>query len=535
MQTLAARRSTRWALSFISGLLMVVAFPKTGGLFPFTFVSWIPLLLVEGFFADKKKAGQLFLHAYFTFFVYNVGTTWWIVNADPTAALMAFLANSLLMALAFLVFHLIKRKLSARLHLLAFLSVWLTFEWLHFNWELSWPWLTFGNVFANVPAFVQWYSITGIFGGSLWVLLVNYLLFDAIRTNTLRSTRKITLFSTLILTPILISLLLGTLKSTDGKVYNVTVIQPNKDPYSEKFSGSNQEQLNRLFQLAKDKSTAQTQLIVAPETALYPNKDLTNGFLVVDQLPAHEATRMIRKFQETSPASFLIGASTLQFFEKPNSSASNFNPYVGTFEEDYNSSLLFDPDTLPKCIHKSKLVLGVEKIPFISTMPFLKTLAMDMGGGSGSLGIAEKPSVFHSKKVIFSPVVCYESIYGEFVARQSKLGSQFIAVITNDGWWGDTPGYRQHFLFSGLRAIENNKWVVRSANTGISGIFNNKGEVITRTNWDEELAFNATIRLNNSKTIYMFIGDIIPKIAAVVLIGILFAISFKRFFRKTKA
>lgn len=532
MQQFTSNKSKRWALSFASGLLMVVAFPKIGGLFPLTFVSWIPLLFVEDYFADKKKGGQVFLHAYLAFLVYNVGTTWWIVNADFIAAIMAFLANSLLMALAFLVFHLLKRKLSKRLHLLAFLSVWLTFEWLHFNWELSWPWLTFGNVFANVPGLIQWYSITGVFGGSLWILVVNYLLFDSIRNKTHRSIKKIALFGSLLLLPVIFSLVLGAMKSTGGKAYNVTVIQPNKDPYTEKFTGSNKEQLSRLFELAKAKSNAKTQLIVAPETALYPNKEFSEDFLEVRQLPSHESTRMIHKFQETTPIPFLIGASTLELFEKPNSSASNYNQYVGAFEEDYNSSLLFDLDTLPVCIHKSKLVLGVEKVPFIGIFPFMKSLAMNMGGGSGSLGIAPKPSVFISRSATFSPVVCYESIYGEFVARQTKLNSQFIAVITNDGWWGDTPGYRQHFLFSGIRAIENNKWVVRSANTGISGIFNNKGEVITRTNWDEELAFNATIYLNNDKTIYEFVGDFIPKVSAIILIGLLLAVSSKRFFKR---
>lgn len=534
MQNLTVSKSIRWTLSFISGLLMVIAFPKTGGLFPLTFISLVPLLLVEHYFSDKKKGGQFFLHAYFTFFIYNIGTTWWIVNADMTGALMAFFANSLLMAITFLFYHLIKRRVSNRLHVLLFISIWLTFEWLHFNWELSWPWLTYGNVFATVPSLIQWYSITGVFGGSLWILLVNQLIFQSIKNNTLKSTKNLVTVGSFILLPIIISLTLGALKSTTGKPYNVTILQPNKDPYEEKFSAPNQEQLLRLFELAKAKSSTKTQLIIAPETALFPKKAFMEDYIQVDQLAGHNATRMIHKFQETTPVPFLIGAITLQFFEKPNSIASNYNPYIGSFEEDYNSSLLFNLNTKPEYIHKSKLVLGVEKVPFISTLPFLRDLAINLGGGSGTLGIAEKPSVFNTNGVIFSPVVCYESIYGEFVAQQTKLNSEFIAVITNDGWWGDTPGYKQHFLFSGLRAIENDRWLVRSANTGISGVFNNKGEVITQTSWDEELAFNSTIQLKTGTTIYQMIGDLIPKIAALIFSAILITISFKRVFRKVK-
>jgi apolipoprotein N-acyltransferase len=112
-----------------------------------------------------------------------------------------------------------------------------------------------------------------------------------------------------------------------------------------------------------------------------------------------------------------------------------------------------------------------------------------------------------SKGVKFSPIVCYESIYGGFMAKQARQGSQFLAIITNDGWWRNTPGYKQHFLFAGLRAIESNKWVVRSANTGTSGIINNRGEVVFATAWWVKDAFKSVIQLNNSKTIYNYLGD----------------------------
>jgi apolipoprotein N-acyltransferase len=515
---------------------MVIAFPKTGSLFPLTFISWIPLLFVENYFSDKKKAGNLFVHAYFTFIVYNIGTTWWIIYASVGGALMAFFANSLLMALAFLVFHLLKRSFSRKWFILIFVSVWLTFEWLHFHWDLSWPWLTFGNVFASTPSLVQWYSITGVFGGSLWVLVTNYLIFEMINEpKTDRSQKKRITIGLLILLPIAFSLTLGVLKSTTGEDFEVVVVQPNKDPYTEKFVGSNSEQLQQFLGLALEKSTKKTNLIVGPETALYPNNESYYEWFYEDYIPQHVATKAIHAFQEKHPIPVLIGATTTQQYNFEKSAASNYEPQSGKYIEWYNSSLFFPLQKKPEVIHKSKLVLGVEKLPFTNIFPFIKTLAIDLGGGDGTLGTADAPSVFKMEKFNFAPVVCYESIYGEFVAQQSVQNSKFIAVITNDGWWRDTPGYKQHFLFSALRSIENNQWLVRSANTGTSGIFNNKGEIIHSTNWDEEIAFNATIQLLDGKTIYQTIGDLIAKIAAGIAVLFLIIASYLRFTRKKRA
>lgn len=533
---MSAFRSNPWLLSILSGLLMVISFPQTGSLFPLSFIAWVPLLFAEERFRAKKRSGgRVFLASYLAFVIYNIGTTWWIVYASIGGSMMAFFANSLLMALAFMLFHLIRKQLPERWSLIVFAAVWLTFEWLHFHWELSWPWLTFGNMFANVPSLVQWYSITGVFGGSLWVLLANALIYTQLKTSEGFQLKKwIPAFAVIVL-PMALSLILGAMKDTSGTPFNVIVVQPNEDPYNEKFNGSNSGKLEELLRTATKLSNKNTQLIVAPETALYPNISSYNDWLIVDQLGHHTATRIIHDYQQEHAISVLIGGSTVQYFKEPNSSASNYIPQAGIYEESYNSSLLFEPKHAPEVIHKSKLVLGVEKVPFINSLPFLKEMAIDMGGGSGTLGTAKHPSVFKTKRFCFSPVVCYESIYGEFVAEQTAQNASFIAVITNDGWWDNTPGYKQHFLFSGLRAIENDRWLVRSANTGTSGIFNNKGEVLKRTDWWVKTAFNATIQQRHTTTIYQIIGDLIPEIACGgTIIFLLIALYLRIMKRRTQ-
>jgi apolipoprotein N-acyltransferase len=320
--------------------------------------------------------------------------------------------------------------------------------------------------------------------------------------------KRVRFVGLLLLLPMLFSFILYFTKSTTGKPYEVVIVQPNIDPYNTKFSTSNEVQLEEIMQLADQKVTKKTQLVIAPETALYPNPTTYSDLVVEDELVQKVFYHKIMERKASwHGASFLIGASTYRFFNEKNSPASSFNQYSGMYEDNYNSSVWFNEYRIPSIIHKSKLVLGVEKIPFIHSFPFLEEFAIEMGGGSGSLGIESEPRVMQTKGVTFSPVVCYESIYGGFMAQQARKDAEFIAIITNDGWWGNTPGYRQHFQFAALRAIENNKWVVRSANTGTSGIINNRGEIIHSTKWWVKDAFASTIQLNNRKTIYNYLGD----------------------------
>ena len=102
--------------------------------------------------------------------IWNAGTTWWIWNSTAAGAIGAIIANSFLMGLPLWGFHIFRKKYGDKAGLLSFITFWLSFEYIHLNWQLSWPWLTLGNVFAKKTCWIQWYEITGTCGGSLWVL-----------------------------------------------------------------------------------------------------------------------------------------------------------------------------------------------------------------------------------------------------------------------------------------------------------------------------------------------------------------------------
>jgi apolipoprotein N-acyltransferase len=127
-----------------------------------------------------------------------------------------------------------------------------------------------------------------------------------------------------------------------------------------------------------------------------------------------------------------------------------------------------------------------------------------------------------------APIICYESIYGEFVAKQASQGADFLCILTNDGWWGNSPGHKQHFSFAKLRAIENRKWVARSANTGISGFIDEKGHIIQQSKYWTPDALKQTIRKGNKTTVYAMFGDYLGVIAFILLFPMLVWSFFKK-------
>jgi apolipoprotein N-acyltransferase len=309
----------------------------------------------------------------------------------------------------------------------------------------------------------------------------------------------------------------------------VVVTQPNLDPYTEKFGPqalSFKQQMDSIFIPAKKVATENTDLILAPETAIgyeFLESDFRDGHPYFDYL--------IEEMTNFSNADLLIGASSARIFNTKNSpSAREYRP--GQFVESFNTSVFMARNQEADFIHKSKLVLGVEKIPFNRIFPWLEELSIDLGGSSGSLGIEPEAKVFSTADFKFASLVCYESIYGDWAANFVRTGAEAIFIITNDGWWRKTPGYRQHFEFARLRAVELRRSIARSANTGTSGFINQRGDVIQDSEYGVQTALKSKINLNDELTPYAVHGDIIGRISelAALLILILAAAKFLKNF-----
>jgi len=521
---------------------MVLCFPFTGSITPLVFVAWIPLLLLESYISRQSyKSGKVFIHAYITFFIYNIGTTWWIWNASQGGSVLAFLLNSLLMALVFYAFHITKKYVGHKEGIIALVLYWIGFEYFHYDWESSWPWLTFGNVFSIHPSWIQWYSVTGAMGGTLWVLIINLLLFRTFENVWLRKetwriqTPLFYLAIAFLIVPLSISMFTYYSYEEEKRPLEAVIIQPNLDPNqpdentpSEKFGTDPLTQsLNMLIQ-AQGKISSKTDLILAPETAYW--LEIRESNVNADRL-----YRLLKSAQpDLNNASILWGvASTREFDTKK--SVTSVDAGNGIFVEDYNASLFLQPDGSPSFIRKSKLVPGVEKVPFASVFPFMSDWAISMDGTKVGYGVEDSPKIFSTKKFKLAPVICYESIFGGFVAEQCNKGAEVICVITNDGWWRDTPGYKQHASFASLRAIENRRSVLRSANTGTSCVINQRGDILHATEWMKKETLRVTVNLNNDSTVYTKYGDVLGRSFAFVSIFLLlfaFVRRFKKLFSK---
>ena len=552
------KKHYRILLSVLSGLLLSAGWPSYG--IPFLlFTAFVPLLVAEQkIYADKGTKKEVFLNAYIAFFVWNTITTWWVCNATIFGGCFAIVFNSLFMAIVFLLFHITKKNAGKAIGYISLPVYWIAFEYLHLNWELSWSWLNLGNGFAAEPSVIQWYEYTGTLGGTLWILAVNIMIL--ITYFNLRATiesvqltkpfiiqnkkpsNKHTIYITLalIIIPCWISFFFQIKRADKCEVIECVAVQPNIDPYNEKFGGlSLDKQLAKMLALAEEKVTPLTTLVVFPETAI------SDG-IWENKLEEEGAIQTIRSFIARHPQiKVLIGMSSFKYYatEKEKSVSARKFLHENAWYDAYNTAILMDTSKLIQLYHKSKLVPGVERMPYPGLFKFLDKYSINMGGMSGSLGMQNNRTALitiykshytnfteisklssPNSQLSIAPSICYESVYGEFMSKYEQNGANLICIITNDGWWGDTQGYKQHFQYASLRAIETRRDIVRSANTGISGFIDQTGGVVESTSWWKPIAIRSYVHLNKNITFYVKYGDYLGKISLIVS-GIILLIS----------
>ena len=271
------------------------------------------------------------------------------------------------------------------------------------------------------------------------------------------------------------------------------------------------QQTANLVNLAKEAPEA-TRLIVMPETAI--DEGLVEGGEIVGA--SIDALRGV--LAEGYPFTEIVtGATTYRFYpgeERPTRTARRRR---GPWYDVYNSALSIDTTRNVEISHKSKLVIGVEMMPDWAIFRLLDNF-VDLGGMTGQLGYDSFRRVCSLGDTKYATAICYESIYGAHFAEYVRGGAEVMNVITNDGWWGTSPIHRQHFDFSRLRAIENRRSIVRSANTGISGFISPRGDVTERLGWDERGTLSAEVPLESRQTLYTLYGDWIVRIARLLFV-----------------
>jgi hypothetical protein len=198
-------------------------------------------------------------------------------NSTDVGSVAAMITNSLLMSVPWL-FYFSAAKKNKNIGFFTLIASWLTFEYIHLNWQISWPWLTLGNGFAMHTSVIQWYEYTGVAGGSFWILLMNILVYKLVvtRKEKLPIKKNIVQIVSCFIVPVVCSNLIlsyqKTLNSVDtsspASTQNVLVVQPNIDPYQKFEISSASSQIAALVTATESNMDSATTLVLWPETAM---------------------------------------------------------------------------------------------------------------------------------------------------------------------------------------------------------------------------------------------------------------------------
>ena len=438
-------------------------------------------------------------------------------------------------------------------------AAWIAWEkWYLVSAQISWPWLVLGNAFARTLPLAQFYEYTGTLGGSLWLWASNLSLFGLLSApwSEYKSKMKVAVLAGVvfaIFAPAVWSLCLWGARAgaeEPGRTLSVIAFQPNIDPYN-KFSALTQQQQNAILEdqmrtalrhtEALDAAAPSASAVIPADTSLSPAGNevppasapvllLAPETFTYDVVPEDVGAsvtyrRFVGFLKEHPEANLLFGSSTRTYLPAgPRPSQTARQMYDGRWMETHNSAVLIDSTGRADIYHKSKLVVGVEMMPYPG---FFRHIDEWLGGVMGRDIGQDSVSLLHfrigSTDVPIGCAICYESVYGEHCAEYVRAGAELLTVITNDAWWGDTPGYKQHLSYASLRAIETRRWIARSANTGISAIIDPRGRIVASAPWWEKTSLPGTVGLSTVRTFFVRVGDIPGRLSILVFLLLLAA------------
>ncbi len=547
-----------WGLILLFSVMMSMPFllPHCSWM---ALVGFVPLLCAERLLTLTGRR-HVWLYLYAAFVLWNAFTTFWVCNATVGGGIAAVLLNSLQMLVVFLLFRGSRRVFRGVLPYIFLAAAWIAWEKAYFGWDISWPWLVLGNAFARTPALVQWYDVTGTLGGSLWVWACNLGVFGLLvrlsdgewfgRRLADGSWRGFSPKARVVYSLSLVIVFLGPVAWSLSKWFSsacepsetidVLVAQPNIDPYH-KFEAMTQTRQNDLLEelitpelidyrrsfesdsLWCGDASVPGLLVLAPETF---TSDVTTNFL--------GASPTLNRFKnllgDYPGVNMLLGASTYTRIEsaaRPSLTSRQITD--GLWYESHNSALMIDGSGRDEIFHKTKLVVAVEKLPYpVVFDPIDRALGGVMGRciGQDEISLLHFRAADRSGTVYDVPLgcaVCYESVYGDYCRGYVLKGARALTIITNDAWWGDTPGYRQHLSYASLRAIETRRAIARCGNTGISGLIDSRGRIVEQGPWWRPATLRFQLPLSDDLTFFVTHGDITGRLCTFTFLLLLAA------------
>jgi len=494
-------------LSLLSGILLILSFPN----FDLEFLAWFAL--VPLFYAiEGKGTFHSFLLGFLTGIVSFLGILYWIIVAVHTYGNIPLILSGIILLLLVLylslfigVFTFLIRYIQMRLKLQTILFaplLWVSLEYLRSFFLTGFPWANLGYTqYLNLP-FIQMADITGTYGLSFVILLVNATLFDVIRQWPKKAfpVREVVITGILLLAFLIYGYVkMGTIdrQMVDQPSLKVGLVQGNIDQ-AIKWDESFQRETLRIYErLSLKVAEGKPDLIIWPETA--------TPFFFQE---AREYQPIILDIPARTNAFLLFGTPA-------------FKIERGKINH-YNSAFLASP---------SKELIGaydkIHLVPFGEYVPLSDLLFSlgSLGEGIGNFKSGKRIYNFPLPQSKFGVLICFEIIFPDLCRRFVKEGADFLVTITNDAWFGRTSAPYQHFAIASFRAVENRVFIARAANTGITGFIDPNGRILKQGGIFTEEAMHGTIRLSKEKTFYTLYGDVFAWVCSalsLLLLGVAF-------------
>jgi len=491
-------------LAILSGVLTAFCFPK----FSFFFLAWvclIPLLLS----LLKKSPGQAFRIGFVGGFVYYAVLLYWIPyvpahygGLSPALSALIYFVLVVFMALSWGGFAYVFGRIGVsypRGALVAAPLIWVSWEYIFAYLFTGFPWGLLGySQVKNLPL-LQTASVTGVYGLSFALVLLQGLFVLSIAAR-----KRPPFFFGLSVVLFLHAAGLMSLRApvSGGEPFAVAVIQGNvsSDIYWDRISGEEIEMLfDRHLDLSRRAAGDGAGLIIWPEFTVPLCFSCPEPFYVY-------LKEALFDFVRTTGRTLLLGTNET------------------TVEKDetlyLNTALCLHPDLSMTQYHKMHLVPFGEYTPYKGVFSFIEKVTHAIGDVTPG-----RSQVLHSYEgKRFGSPICYEIIFPGLVRKFTKKGAQFLVTITNDGWYGESASPQQHFLIAVFRAVENRRFLLRAATTGISGIVDPYGRVLARSSLMTETYLGGRIRPIEKLSFYAQHGDILAYLS-LTLGGVFFILA----------
>ncbi len=391
------------------------------------------------FIIFKSKEVNLFTSTiilFITALLFNISSTFWLLEVTWWESVLAFTGNSIVMTIPLFLTCLYYKKYGRIF--VPFTMFWIIFEFLHTNWDLSWPWLTFGNVMGNQHNLIQWYSIFGIYSGSIWLIILGFLLF--LISRNIKIYKYYFFFFLTLIIPISSSIYVYKIKQADtSNPLEITTYICNKTE-----TATNYKRSKDLFFKLTNRTVI--NYLVCPE--IYFSKTH------IKNLRSGAESIFLNKFLDKhKKTSIILGAEILN-----------------NKEELFNSVILINKNNY-QIRTKKKYIPIREYTPPVLSKYFGKSF-YKKNNNDNTYEILSKTKIF--------PIICYESIFSIFIAKNS-IQSEVIFLLTSEKFMNNSHFAKCQYLnIIRLRAIENNKNILKCSTAGYSCIINEKGDITTQ-------------------------------------------------------